>query len=448
MFDALIREAAQRFHLGDKAGPFIGLLAGLLFNSHGGINGLRERFASQGLGDEYNRWIGGSPGDNVLQPDQFAGAFGEEHVGHIASRLKLPLSAVTLAGAALLPKLVALLTPGGRIPQSIPAEAVALLDDSPRGYAQAHALGTAPAHQAGEGGIGRWLKWLFPLIVAVVVLLMVRRCIQTGPETPPAAPAGAATAATTPAREHQPRFDFRASGGKVSVGGLLASEAERDRLWNALQTSFGAGNVEGRIEVDPATLQAGWLDQLIAALPSLKDDGLDFGFDGDHLRIDSSALPEEQRYALSGKLRQLFAGHQTSGLWDRASAALSTLGERAGSAKLVQALNLMEIHFDTGSATITGDSNEILSTAADAIIKAGGNSRIEVGGHTDNTGDAAANHALSQHRAEAVVERLEEKGVPKGVLTPRGYGPNSPRADNDTEEGRAQNRRIEFRVLP
>jgi outer membrane protein OmpA-like peptidoglycan-associated protein len=67
-----------------------------------------------------------------------------------------------------------------------------------------------------------------------------------------------------------------------------------------------------------------------------------------------------------------------------------------------------------------------------------------VGGHTDNTGSAAANMALSQRRADAVRDALVKDGVDSAMLTTKGYGETKPVASNDTPEGRLQNRRTEF----
>lgn len=106
----------------------------------------------------------------------------------------------------------------------------------------------------------------------------------------------------------------------------------------------------------------------------------------------------------------------------------------------------MNIYSNTGSATITADSQETLTSAVNANAQAPAGTRIEVGGHTDNTGDADANLGLSQLRADAVAARLGELGVTAATLTAKGYGQNRPPADNAIEQGRASNRRIEFRV--
>ena len=73
--------------------------------------------------------------------------------------------------------------------------------------------------------------------------------------------------------------------------------------------------------------------------------------------------------------------------------------------------------------------------------------RVEVQGHTDPTGDSAYNYDLSTRRAATIVARLVELGVPPELLEARGYGPSRPIAPNDTAEGRAKNRRVDFRII-
>ena len=70
---------------------------------------------------------------------------------------------------------------------------------------------------------------------------------------------------------------------------------------------------------------------------------------------------------------------------------------------------------------------------------------IEIAGHTDADGDAA-NQALSEQRAQAVTDYLIKAGLPAERFTPIGYGSSQPVAGNDTDEGKAQNRRIDFVV--
>jgi outer membrane protein OmpA-like peptidoglycan-associated protein len=72
---------------------------------------------------------------------------------------------------------------------------------------------------------------------------------------------------------------------------------------------------------------------------------------------------------------------------------------------------------------------------------------VEVGGHTDNVGDAAKNKALSEARAKAVAAYVAAKGVDPKRMTAAGYGQDAPVATNDTPEGRQENRRTEFKIL-
>jgi outer membrane protein OmpA-like peptidoglycan-associated protein len=110
-------------------------------------------------------------------------------------------------------------------------------------------------------------------------------------------------------------------------------------------------------------------------------------------------------------------------------------------------MNLAIINFPTGSAEIPSDATEIIRRSADAIKRVPAGSKIEISGHTDNTGDAAANMALSQARADAVRHALVAAGVPAETLVAKAYGASSPRATNDTEFGRFQNRRIEYALI-
>ncbi|MBL8545671.1 MAG: OmpA family protein [Hyphomonadaceae bacterium] len=109
---------------------------------------------------------------------------------------------------------------------------------------------------------------------------------------------------------------------------------------------------------------------------------------------------------------------------------------------------LMERNFITfgeGSAAITPASRGVLNALASVALRCDRFS-IEVAGHTDNTGDRAANMDLSRRRADAVAAYLVGQGVARPRLSAHGYGPDRPRSSNATEAGQAANRRIEFYV--
>jgi uncharacterized protein YidB (DUF937 family) len=164
MFAPLILEADSRFHLGDNSTRFVRMLVDAIFDSgSGGFSGMRSRFAAVGLGDLFSSWIGTKPGDNVLQPDQFSAGFGASPAHNIATRLGFPLAAVNLAGAWLLPKIVGLITRGGTIPDTRPADY--------DGWFAAPAAETTAA--ADRGAVVRdtavWWKWLLGLLVLLAL---------------------------------------------------------------------------------------------------------------------------------------------------------------------------------------------------------------------------------------------------------------------------------------
>lgn len=108
---------------------------------------------------------------------------------------------------------------------------------------------------------------------------------------------------------------------------------------------------------------------------------------------------------------------------------------------------LDKVYFDTGKATLQKRSFSILNQVA-SVLKANPEiTKIRVEGHTDSQGNADKNQVLSQDRTESVRKYLIERGIAAERLEAMGYGQTRPIADNKTEAGREQNRRVEFKVL-
>ncbi len=132
---------------------------------------------------------------------------------------------------------------------------------------------------------------------------------------------------------------------------------------------------------------------------------------------------------------------------ERAAMAQEVALTAADLAKALSETGSIALHnilFDTGKATITPGSSKELQLVID-VLTADATLRLEVQGHTDNTGTPASNLALSQQRADAVRAYLiKTGGVAAARLTAVGFGDTKPVAPNTTDEGKAQNRRVEL----
>lgn len=104
------------------------------------------------------------------------------------------------------------------------------------------------------------------------------------------------------------------------------------------------------------------------------------------------------------------------------------------------------INFEHGKAEIDPHSTDLLDAVAEIMKRNDSITRLSIEGHTDTTGEPAANQPLSEARAQAVLQYLESKGIDPKRLEARGFGHSRPIDTNDTEAGRAKNRRVEFKV--
>lgn len=146
-------------------------------------------------------------------------------------------------------------------------------------------------------------------------------------------------------------------------------------------------------------------------------------------------------------MRKLASGFEIKGNTDGIESKLIAFIESPAPVDKTTWFSFDRLTFQTASAVIDMEkSREQLSNIVE-ILKAYPKLKLKVGGYTDNTGNPAANLKLSQARAEATVNALVDMGIERSRLEAEGFGQEHPVASNDTEAGRAQNRRIDVRVM-
>ena len=141
-----------------------------------------------------------------------------------------------------------------------------------------------------------------------------------------------------------------------------------------------------------------------------------------------------------GKFLEIDIKNQEKNFFKELDNAISTAGDKEVS------LVLKNINFETGSANLTENSQYELNNLVTAMSKYK-DMNIEIDGFTDNVGDPSSNKSLSEARANTVLNYLVGRGVSSERLTAIGYGELNPVDTNETEEGRQNNRRIEFKIL-
>lgn len=227
---------------------------------------------------------------------------------------------------------------------------------------------------------------------------------------------------------------------KVIVTGAVPDEASRAVIVGRLRSLFGAANVIDQLEVGGVTPPPNWSNYTSNALnDSLKQvhkgqlsiNGTRIELQG---TVDSPELREKVATDIATALNETYTVENALAVGaDSQNVLDETLADRV-------------VEFNIGAATLTVEGQKILDEIAVAIESLG-NPSIQIIGHTDSTGNRLANIGLSLARADSVKAYLTDKGIPQAQMTALGAGPDHPITTNDTAEGRAKNRRIEFRIV-
>ncbi|MEO8153488.1 MAG: OmpA family protein [Rhizobacter sp.] len=230
-----------------------------------------------------------------------------------------------------------------------------------------------------------------------------------------------------------------AAPNQVVVAGTVPDEATRNAILARVREVYGAERVVDQLGVGSVVAPPNWsgyVQRLVS--PQLKQVSRgQLAIDGNNIELKGEVANESQRQQLAA---------------DMATALNPTYAVRNALRVAAQEQTVLDatlanriIEFEPGSSVLRPVGRSILDEMAVTLLKLA-SKKVEVIGHTDSQGSRDTNVVLSLARADAVRSYLAGKGVAPSLVTTSGSGPDRPVAANDTAEGRARNRRIEFRV--
>ena len=347
MFDLIIREAASRFGLGDKAGPLVQMLLAYLTNKDtGGLSGFISKLTSSGLGNVAQSWLGGGAGALPVSSAQIESLMGGQGglISNITSKLGIGGSTATSALGFLLPMVIGKLTPGGTVPTSLSSDVMGFISGgtsaatvatskvvSDAGTASLGATQAAADTAVAEGGsLMKWLPWLAAGIAALFVLSYCNKGGDMAKQNADNAKANVTAAASAPAAPAAP-VEAKVAPVTMSPADAAATTANAAKAAAAI-----ADAAKATAEAIPTG--AGLVSYMANGMPALK------------------------------------------------------------------------VYFDTGKTEVATDFSE-KSKDIMAYLKDNAGAKAIISGYNDPTGNAAANAELSKNRAKGVAAALKAAGA-------------------------------------
>jgi uncharacterized protein YidB (DUF937 family)/outer membrane protein OmpA-like peptidoglycan-associated protein len=360
MFDLIIREAASRFGLGDKAGPLVQMLLAYITNKEtGGITGFMSKLATGGLGDIAKSWLGGGSGALPVSSSQIESLLGGQGglLSGITSKLGIGSSTAASALGFLLPMVMGKLTPGGSVPTSLSSDVMGFITGGASvlskgvtgatgaavGAAGAasvaaskvvgtagHAVGSAAnagvnAAASAGGGLMKWLPWLAAGTAALFLLSYCNKGSDAAKQAADGAKNAAATATVSADAAAKAAADAaKAMADKAAADTAAAAKATADAAAKAVAEAVPAG--------------AGLVGYLADGMPALK------------------------------------------------------------------------VYFDTGKTAVAKEFGDKSKDIVE-FLKANAGAKAIVTGYNDPTGNAKANAELSKNRAKGVAAAIKAAGI-------------------------------------
>ena len=294
------------------------------------------------------------------------------------------------------------------------------------------------------------LGWLLGLLLIPLLLGLIGWGTLGKPKVSVSAPSISVTAPSLSV----PSLNFAGlsilrNGNDITLTGNLPDLNAKTALLDSLKAAFPGANFVDNLSIQsgvgaPDFAAAGAVFKASADIPDFA-----YKFDGSTITLTGTAPSDEVKAAAEAAAKAAWPNVTiVNNIVVKGATATppATTGGDCGSlpSDIKAALNA-PINFETDGFTLTPATQQML-TAVAAKIKACPQAKIAVTGYTDNTGNDAINIPLSGNRAKSVGDYLVSQGVSAAEVTTSGQGAANPVASNDTDAGRAQNRRVEITV--
>lgn len=291
------------------------------------------------------------------------------------------------------------------------------------------------------------LVWLIALLVIPLLIAAI------GYETSARSPSGRASSAPSSGagapKVSLAAFSMVRDGNSVTLTGDFPDESAKAALLRVLTGALPPGlNIVDQIRIDPAVdaLDFAKAKPVFSDSASIADFALTVG--GDTITLAGTAASPEQKNAIDADAKRIWSTlNVVDNLAVNAPAAPPSPAA-ASCTNLQSAINTLidgALTFDSNIDSLTASDEQVLTRVADKL-KACPNARAAINGYADSTGNTSLNVPLSEERAQAVAGFLEAHGVSGDRLSTNGFGSANPVAPNGTDDGRAQNRRVEIVV--
>lgn len=231
------------------------------------------------------------------------------------------------------------------------------------------------------------------------------------------------------------------SQGSVVITGKVPDEASRQIIVRRLKEIYGADAVTDKLEIGGVVAPPLWketVDKVLSQNVKRVKEG--------QLKVSGTDIQIKGKVISEGEKKQV--AQDIASVLDERYTVVNALSVSAPSAQAMidDVLSNRVVEFQSGSAILTTNGQKILDEIV-VVDKKLGMPKLLIVGHTDNFGAREQNLSLSQSRAAAVQTYLVQKGIVISSLAIKGVGPDEPVASNATEDGRARNRRIEFKLV-